>query len=86
MQPTRGLYRLPNCQAIFFQVGILPLTTASAFLTIQLEPFPDRRAQAEVSGNFLFSANQTLQPRASDAFPSLAPYVPSDVPSTDQTS
>lgn len=33
LQPTRGLHCFSNWQAIFFHVGILPLTTTSIFLT-----------------------------------------------------
>lgn len=63
MKPPRGLHCFPNCQAIVFHVGILPLTTASLlFLTIQLEPLAGMHAHTEASGDFLLSGNQTLKP------------------------
>lgn len=75
MKPARGLHCFPNCQAIFFHVGILPFTTASLlFLTIQLEPRTGMHAQ-EASGDFLLSGKQALKLRLKMHF-YLRPHVP----------
>ena len=54
----------PNRWATFFRLGILPLTIASVFSQIQLEPFADVPAHTEASWSFLFSGDGTPQPLA----------------------